>query len=84
MLKTLDHAKVTPNEKKVPQKTTSQQVNTSEAMPTMYKDKAKVSPFFLSLGIFGKKIHNCFIDSRASCNIMPILIAQRLGFTPQP
>ena len=73
-----------PNAHIVPQKIASQQVNTFEAMPTMYKDKAKVPPFFLRLRIFRKKIQFFFRDSRASCNIMPISIAQRLGVTPQP
>ena len=35
VLRTLDHTKATPNVNIVPQKIASQQVNTSEAMPTM-------------------------------------------------
>lgn len=66
VLRTLDHAKAMLNANIVPQKTTSQQVNTFEAMPTMYKEKGEVPPFSLSLRIFGKNLHNCLIDSRSS------------------
>ena len=38
VLRTLDHAKAMPNAIIIPQKTTSQQVNNSKAMSTMYKD----------------------------------------------
>lgn len=50
----------------------------------MYKDKEKTPPFFLSLKIFGKNIHNYLINLADSCNGMQILISQRLGVTPKP
>ena len=83
-MKTLDYRKVSHNTNIVPQKTVSQQVNATEVMPTMFKDKVDVPPFFLSIRIYGKNLHNFLIDSGASCNIMPLLIAQRLGVNPQP
>ena len=52
VMRTLDHAIEMPNVNTAPQKTTSQQVNTFEAMPTMYKDKAKVPPLLFSLKFF--------------------------------
>ena len=53
-------------------------------MPTMFKDKVEVPPFLLSIRIYGKNLHNCLIDLGASCNVMPLSIAQKLGVTPQP
>ena len=52
-------------------------------MPTLFKDKVEVPPFFLSIIIYGKSLHNCLIDLGDSCNVMPLLIARRLGLTPQ-
>ena len=77
---TLDHTKATPTIGH--QKIISQQVNTFEVMPTVYKDKDKVPPFLLRIRVFGKNLHNCLIDSRASCNVMQLSIAKRLGVTP--
>ena len=81
-MKTLDHTKVPHNMNIVPQKIVSQQVDASEAMPTMFKDKVEVPLFLLSIRICGKNIHNCLIDSGALCNVMPLMIAQRLGVNP--
>ena len=81
-MKNLDHTKAPHNTNIVPQKKVSQQVNIVEAMPTMFKDKVEVPPFFLSIRIFGKNLHNCLIDSRASHNVMPLLIVQGLGVNP--
>lgn len=50
----------------------------------MYKDKAKVPPFLLSLSIFRKSLHNYLIDLGSSCNIIPLLIAKTLGVIPKP
>ena len=83
-MKTLDHTKVSPNTNTIPRKIVSQQVNAVEEMPTMFKDKAKVPTFFLSIKIYGENLHNCLIDSGASCNVMPLSIAKRLGVNPQP
>ena len=58
LMKTLDNTKVPHNVNIVPQKTISQQVNAAEAMPTMFKDKVEVPPFFLSIRIYGKNLHN--------------------------
>ena len=68
----------------VPQKTIPQQVNVVEAMPAMFKDKVEVPPFLIRIRIFGKNLPNFLIDSGASCNVMPLSIAQRLGVNPQP
>ncbi len=83
-MKILDHTTVSHYTNVVPQKTVSQQVNVVEAIPTMFKDKVEVPPFLLSIRIYGKNLHNCLIDSEASCNIMRLSIAQRLGVGPQP
>ena len=84
LMNTLDHTKVSHSTNTIPQKIVSQQVNVVEAMPTMFKDKVEVPPFLLSIRIYGKNLHNFLIDSGASCNIMPLSIAQRLGVSPQP
>ena len=57
-MKALDHTKVPHNMNIVPQNIVSQQVNVAEEMPTMFKDKVEVPPFFLSIKIYGKIIHN--------------------------
>lgn len=82
-MKTLDHTKVSHNTNVVPQKIVSQQVNAVEVMPIMFKEKIEVPPFFLSIRIYGNNLHNYLIDLGASCNIMPLSIAQRLGVSPQ-
>ena len=82
-MKTLDHMKTSHDMNFAPQKIVSQQVNAIEAMPTMFKDKVEVPLFFPSIEIF-KNLHNCLIDFGASCNAMPLSIAQRLGVIPQP
>ena len=84
LMKTLDHTKVLHNMNIVPQKILFQQVNASEAMPTMFKDKVEVPPLLLSIRIYGKNIHNCLIDLGASCNVMPLSIAQSMGVIPYP
>ena len=83
-MKTLDHTKVSHNTNIVPQKIVPQQVNAVEVMPTMFKDKVEVPLFLLGIRIYGKNLHNCLIDSGASCNVMPLSITQRLGVNPQP
>lgn len=83
-MKTLDHTKTPQNANTISQKAIPQQVNTSEAMPTMFKDKVEVPPFLLSIRIYGKNINNCLISSGASCHVMPLSIAQRLGVNSQP
>ena len=74
--------KLTPNANT--QKAPVEKVNAIEAMPTMYKDRLEVTPFLLSLIIYGKNLHNYLIDSKASCNVIPLTISQRLGVIPQP
>lgn len=49
----------------------------------MFKDNVEVPPFLFSIRIYGKNLHNFLINSEASCNVMPLLIAQRLGVIPQ-
>ena len=80
----LDHKKNSHNTNIVHQKIVPQKVNIVEAMPTMFKDKVEVPPFLLSIRIYGKNLHNCLINSGASCNVMPVSIVQRLGVNPQP
>ena len=68
----------------VPKKGAMGKVNIAEAMSTMFKDKLEVPSFLLSICIFGKNLLNFLIDSRASCNVRPLIISQRLGVVPQP
>jgi hypothetical protein len=63
LMKIFDHTKATPNANIVPQKMASQQVNALEAMPTMFKEKVEVPPFFLSIQIDRRNLHNFLIDS---------------------
>lgn len=39
-----------------------------------YPNKIENTPFLLSLKIFGKKMHNCLVDSGALGNAMPYAI----------
>ena len=83
-MKNLDHTKAPHNMNTIPQKIVSQQVNDLEAIATMFKDKVEVHLFLLSIRIYGKNLHNFLIDLGASCNIMPLSIAQILGVSSQP
>ena len=83
LMKTLDHTKTSHSINTTSQKAAPQQVNVTEVMPTMFKDKRKVPLFFLSIRIYRKNLHNFLIDLGASCIIMPLSIAQKLGFSPQ-
>ena len=82
LLRTLDHTKQVPTTST--QKGVATRINTTEAMPTMFKDRLEFSPFLLSIYIYWKNLHNCLTDSQVSCNIMPLTISQRLGVVPQP
>lgn len=45
-------------------------------------DAIENPPFLLSLRIFGKNLQNYLVDSRASRNIIPYSICQKLRFLP--
>ena len=42
-----------------------------------------MTPFLLAYEISNKKVHNCLVDSRASSNVMPYAIFQKLNMEPQ-
>ena len=44
----------------------------------------KPPPFYLSLIIGDKLVHNCMVDSRATSSVMPKKIADQLGLRYQP
>ena len=46
--------------------------------------KSKPSPFYLSLIIGDKILHNCMIDSRASISTMPRCVVDQLGMKYEP
>ena len=46
--------------------------------------KARSSPFYLSVIIGDKIVHNCMIDSGASSTIMPRCVANQLGLKYEP
>ena len=82
LMETLDHTKTPYNANTTSQKTVSQQVNVVEALPTMFKDNVEVPLFLVSIRIYKKNLYNFLIDLGASCNVMPLSIAQKLGVTP--
>lgn len=47
-----------------------------------YQGKDEQAPFFLSVRMFGKFLHNFLIDLGGSSNVMPLNICRRLGITP--
>jgi hypothetical protein len=38
-----------------------------------------VAPFYITLTLFDHLLHNCMLDSRASHNVMPKAIMEKLG-----
>jgi len=41
--------------------------------------KDTISPFYITLYVYDQLLHNCMLDSRASHNIMPNIIMDKLG-----
>jgi len=40
-------------------------------------------PFLLTFEVLNNKLHNCLVDSRASTNVMPYVVCQKLNAQPQ-
>jgi hypothetical protein len=47
--------------------------------PNIDSKEEPVAPFFITLNIHDKLLHNCMIDSRACHNLMPKSVMQHLG-----
>ncbi|KAH9294171.1 hypothetical protein KI387_040623, partial [Taxus chinensis] len=45
---------------------------------SLVESQLKVDPFFTTLIIKDKLLHNCMFDSRASCNVMPLEVMNEL------
>ena len=43
------------------------------------KPKCKTPPFLLTFEIFNHNVHNCLVDSRASVNVMPLLVCKKIN-----
>jgi hypothetical protein len=71
MVKTFSH----PQNKWVPK------VAVVDAQSTIHKEKGDSPPFLLIVRITGKNLHNCLVDSRASGNVIPYSVCQKLGLT---
>jgi hypothetical protein len=41
--------------------------------------KDTIAPFYITLNIYDRLLHNCMLDSKASHNVMPKIIMDRLG-----
>jgi hypothetical protein len=41
--------------------------------------KNNVAPFYVTLNIHDKMLHNCMLDSGASHNLMPKVVMEKLG-----
>jgi ribonuclease HI len=60
----------------------------SESKPTINtylegrKERPFVPPFLLTFEDFNKNLHNCLVDSKASSNVMPLAICNKLGIVP--
>ena len=48
------------------------------------KSKSRTLPFLLTFEIFNHNVHNCLVDSRASANVMPLLVCKRINGQPKP
>jgi hypothetical protein len=46
------------------------------------KGKPFVPPFHLTFEVFNRKLHNCFVDSGASSNVMLLSICKTLNAVP--
>ena len=47
--------------------------------PHIYDKKDSVAPFYVTLNIHDKMLHNCMLDSGASHNLMPKVVMEKLG-----
>jgi hypothetical protein len=43
-----------------------------------------VPPFLLTFEIFNRNVHNCMVDSRASSNVMPWSVCQKINAEVEP
>jgi hypothetical protein len=41
--------------------------------------KDTIAPFYITLNVYDQLLHNCMLDSRASHNVMPKIIMDKLG-----
>ena len=48
------------------------------------KSKCKTPPFLLTFEFFNHNVHNCLVDSRASVNVMPLLVCKKINEQPKP
>jgi hypothetical protein len=39
-------------------------------------------PFLLMFEVFNRNLHNCLVDSKASSNVMPLVVCNKLGAAP--
>jgi hypothetical protein len=46
------------------------------------KERPFVPPFILTFEVFNRNLHNCLVDSRASSNVMPMVVCNKLGTVP--
>ncbi len=46
------------------------------------KGKPFVPPFILTFEAFNRNLHNCFVDSGASSNVIPLSICKKLNAIP--
>jgi len=58
-------------------------VNASNAILIGDISNSHTPPFLLSYEIYNRNVHNSLIDSRASSNIMPYSICEKLNIAPQ-
>jgi hypothetical protein len=47
--------------------------------PPIYDKEDYVTPFYVTLNIHDKILHNCILDSRSSHNLMPKIFMENLG-----
>ena len=47
------------------------------------KSRYQTPPFLLTFEIFNRNVHNCLVDSRASLNVMPYLVCNKLNAQPK-
>jgi hypothetical protein len=51
---------------------------------TTLSTRKNVPPFLLTFKIFNRNVHNCMVDSRASSNVMPWSVCQKINVKVEP
>ena len=66
------------------EKTTPKRQSTINASLTGQRSKSTTPPFLITFEIFNRNVHNYMVDSRASSNVMPLKVCEKLNVKHEP